>query len=131
ISTTSVIAQSGIVFLPPNGGSWVNCTTDITTVSYQNISVKTVDFSLPVTAGFGFNLAGNYSYDRIQGIGFEVSSYTENPNIGMTISEMNALASANDTTYYCDTLEFYTTQCDDKFKGFPSPDEADQQWCIA
>ncbi|KAF0437385.1 hypothetical protein F8M41_004445 [Gigaspora margarita] len=32
--------------------------------------------------------------------------------------------------YYCDTLEFITTQCTSSFKGLPLPDQKEQTWCI-
>ncbi|RIB17844.1 hypothetical protein C2G38_2087255 [Gigaspora rosea] len=130
IFTTSIIAQSGIVFLPPNDGRWVNCTTDLTNESF---SIKIVDFSLPVTVGFGKNLVGNYSNSRTQGIGVSVSSYTLNFDVALNasaISEMTNTASIKNVIYYCDTLEFLTTQCSSSFKGLPSPDQKERTWCI-
>ncbi|CAG8569118.1 8820_t:CDS:10 [Dentiscutata erythropus] len=123
-------AQSGIVYLPPYGGIWYNCTTDFATVRNQSISIKTVDYSLPVTAGLGYYSLGRYSEDRIQGIGFFVYSYSGTTNYGSSISS-DAINTPSNLTFYCDTIEFSTTQCDENFKGLPSPDEKNKQWCIS
>ncbi|KAF0415897.1 hypothetical protein F8M41_007549 [Gigaspora margarita] len=113
IFTTSNNALSGIVILPPYGGSWNGC-DNMTAIVNKSFSVKLVDDSTPATTGFGDYIKGNTSLKRIYGIGFVVSSlvldiYVANPK--------------DLIIYYCNTSEYSTTQCDSQFMGSPLPNQ--------
>ncbi|RIB21955.1 hypothetical protein C2G38_2243603, partial [Gigaspora rosea] len=125
IFTTSITALSGVVILPPYDGSWNGC-INITTIANKNFSVKLVDDSTPATMGFDDYVKGNTSLKRIYDIGFVVRSYV----MDIYITNLNNLRPIN-PTYYCNTSEYSTTQCDSPFMGLPLPNQTILPWCLS
>ncbi|CAG8657125.1 3376_t:CDS:2, partial [Cetraspora pellucida] len=121
-------AKSGIIFLPPYDGAWMNCTNDITTIFNKSFSIKLVDYSTPVTPGFGDYVAGRSSDQRIRGIGFIVySSFVDQ------VTSFSISALSNSDIYnmfgYCGTDEYPAIQCDSPIMGLSNPPS--QKWCIS
>ncbi|KAF0550204.1 hypothetical protein F8M41_024948 [Gigaspora margarita] len=129
IFTNSTTAQSGVVILPPYGGAWFNCTTDIAAVANQSFSIKITDDLAPITPQFGVYHGGNSSIERIQGIGFTVNSLVTSSKVPDTLSGFNNIQPYN-FIYYCDTNLIAVTQCDSPFMGLPLQNQTDPEWCI-
>ncbi|RIB24997.1 hypothetical protein C2G38_2167040 [Gigaspora rosea] len=129
IFINSITAQSGVVLLPAYDGSWMNCTSDIATAAYQSFSIKIVDYSTPVTPGFGTYMNGNSSNERIQGIGVSVYSMITSSILPNTTTDLKKIQ-ISENLVYCGSMAVPVTQCDSPFMGLPSPNQTDQTWCL-
>ncbi|KAF0550211.1 hypothetical protein F8M41_024955 [Gigaspora margarita] len=129
IFINSITAQSGIILLPAYDGSWMNCTADIATAAYQSFSIKIVDFSTPVTPGFGSYVNGNSSNERIQGIGVSVNSFVASSLTPNTSTDLKNIQTF-ENKFYCDSVAVPVTQCDSPFMGLPLSNQPDQVWCL-
>ncbi|CAG8546184.1 9189_t:CDS:2, partial [Scutellospora calospora] len=122
--------QSGIILLPEYEGGWLNCTTDIAAIANRNFSIEVVDFSVPVTPGFGIYVTGDPSLDRIHGNGFSIDSFVTSSALPNTTTDLNNIKLYNET-YYCGTLESFTSQCDSQYMGLPSSNQENMKWCLS
>ncbi|RIB25006.1 hypothetical protein C2G38_2138998 [Gigaspora rosea] len=129
IFTKSTTAQSGVVILPPYGGAWWNCTTDIAAAANQSFSIKITDDLTPITPGFGNYHEGNSSIERIQGIGFTLFSLFSSSKIPITFAAIDNVQIYNNI-FYCDTYLVAVTQCDSPFMGLPLQNQTDKEWCL-
>ncbi|CAG8609567.1 5453_t:CDS:2, partial [Racocetra fulgida] len=96
----------------------------------MDIGIILVDYSTPITPGFGGYLGGDSSLKRSRGTGFQVSSDVGNATMTSSKAEFNNEINKtnNNEFYYCDTKEFSTTQCESQFMGLPN--QAGKKWCI-
>ncbi|CAG8640072.1 3929_t:CDS:2, partial [Racocetra persica] len=130
IFTININAESGIVLLPSHDGYWWNCTSDIAAAVNKRFSINLVDYSTPITPGFGEYFGGDSSLKRIRGTGFHVSSDVKNVTMTSSKAELNNAVNYtfSNKIFYCDTKEFTTTQCDSQFMGLSN--QAGKQWCL-